>query len=374
MAQGRGRRAGQLRARAAGRRCGRGRGRPGRRGRVQPGLRRLPRRGRGGRAEVRRQGRVGGAHRAGRRHAAPARGRGIPGQGGIHAAKGGRTDLSDQSVINAVDYMVAPRSKRRHRLDQEDRVCRPATPLRSLLARLLLLSGCVTPPPEPRVDARPAGELRRLPDLRLGTGAGRRTATTHRCSSSTQNIRAAIATEMQRNGLHRIAGRIPTCGSPMRPPRRRKSRTIRCASASASAAGAATSAAPSTSAARASAIITEGTLVIHAIDAASNAEVWQGSVSRQADQGQHRAGGDQHAVATAMRDFPARSAGALVQASDIRRPAVSLAPPITTDLLTPPTAGSRRRASAACGTGACAPCRRAWRAGRPCRCRAAAAA
>ena len=47
--------------------------------------------------------------------------------------------------------------------------------------------------------------------------------------------------------------------------------------------------------------------------------------------------------------------------------------PLTPSLSRPP-AGNPLRATAACGTGACAPCPRASRAGRPCRCRAAAAA
>ena len=53
----------------------------------------------------------------------------------------------------------------------------------------------------------------------------------------------------------------------------------------------------------------EGTLVIHAVDAKSNAEVWQGTLS-----GEMRNKGDlqpaavRNAVSVAMRDFPSRSA------------------------------------------------------------------
>ena len=52
----------------------------------------------------------------------------------------------------------------------------------------------------------------------------------------------------------------------------------------------------------------EGTLVIHAIDAARNAEVWQGRVSGRMSKGSVEPAAVNTAVATAMRDFPARSA------------------------------------------------------------------
>ena len=51
---------------------------------------------------------------------------------------------------------------------------------------------------------------------------------------------------------------------------------------------------------------TEGTLVIHAIDAAKNAEVWQGSVSGKLTKGSADASAVRYAVSTAMRDFPSR--------------------------------------------------------------------
>ena len=51
-----------------------------------------------------------------------------------------------------------------------------------------------------------------------------------------------------------------------------------------------------------------------------------------------------------------------------------LTPLTPNPFLSRPPAGNPRPATGACGTGACAPCRRASPAGRPCRCRAAAAA
>jgi hypothetical protein len=50
----------------------------------------------------------------------------------------------------------------------------------------------------------------------------------------------------------------------------------------------------------------EGTLVIHAIDAARNAEVWQGRISSRFTQGSTEAAAVTTAVQAAMRDFPTR--------------------------------------------------------------------
>jgi Domain of unknown function (DUF4136) len=50
----------------------------------------------------------------------------------------------------------------------------------------------------------------------------------------------------------------------------------------------------------------EGTLVIHAIDSARNAEVWQGRVSQKVTKGSLEPAAVNLAVATAMKDFPAR--------------------------------------------------------------------
>jgi hypothetical protein len=52
----------------------------------------------------------------------------------------------------------------------------------------------------------------------------------------------------------------------------------------------------------------EGTLVIHAIDAARNAEVWQGRVSGRIGKDSLEPAAVAAAVATAMRDFPVRPA------------------------------------------------------------------
>jgi Domain of unknown function (DUF4136) len=51
---------------------------------------------------------------------------------------------------------------------------------------------------------------------------------------------------------------------------------------------------------------TEGTLVVHAIDASRNVEVWQGRVSGKMTKGSIEAAAVHQAVALAMADFPAR--------------------------------------------------------------------
>ena len=50
----------------------------------------------------------------------------------------------------------------------------------------------------------------------------------------------------------------------------------------------------------------EGTLVIHAIDAARNVEVWQGRISGKLSEGSLEPAAIQRAVGAAMRDFPSR--------------------------------------------------------------------
>ncbi len=54
----------------------------------------------------------------------------------------------------------------------------------------------------------------------------------------------------------------------------------------------------------------EGTLVVHAVDSARNAEVWQGRVSGRMTEGSLEPAAIAKAVAAAMQDFPARSTSA----------------------------------------------------------------
>ena len=54
--------------------------------------------------------------------------------------------------------------------------------------------------------------------------------------------------------------------------------------------------------------VKEGTLVIHVVDPARNAEVWRGSVSRELKEGTVDQGAVNAAVVDAFSDFPRRSA------------------------------------------------------------------
>jgi hypothetical protein len=53
----------------------------------------------------------------------------------------------------------------------------------------------------------------------------------------------------------------------------------------------------------------EGTLVIHAVDNARNAEVWEGRISARITRGSLEPAAVSSTVADVMRDFPARPAG-----------------------------------------------------------------
>jgi cytochrome c5 len=241
---------------------------------------------------------------AGCRHAAQARDRGLPGQGGIHAPKGGRTDLTDQSVINC---------RRLHGLARQvnsaARGCHARLPrITSLIAIVL---GC--PPPcrcaTPAAGNRsrcvtPAANSRRI-NIRAGRRRPRRAATISRLAAPSTRTSARIATEMQRNGYEESQVN-PDVRIPMRQQRPTRSRTTRCASESASAAGAGNVGGSCQRGQPSFRNFTEGTLVIHAIDAAKNSEVWQGSISGKMTKGSVEPAAIQHAVSTAMRDFPAK--------------------------------------------------------------------
>ena len=202
-----------------------------------------------------------------------------------------------------------------------------------------------------RVDARPGRRLRVLPDLRLGARARRRDGRPAAAAARPEHPRAPSPPRCSGAATSQADGRIPTCASPTRPRARTKieSNPVRVGvgmgSWGGNFGGSVNVSSPSVR------NYQEGTLVIHAIDVARNAEVWQGRISGRIGKGSL----EPAAVTAAVAGRDAGLPGA--------RPPISL-----------PTGGNRRRASAACGTGACAPCRRASRAGRPCRRRAAAAA
>ncbi|MCK7513572.1 MAG: hypothetical protein MZV70_62490 [Desulfobacterales bacterium] len=228
---------------------------------------------------------------------------GLPGQGRLHAAEG-----RPHRPVRPVGHQRGRLHRRRAR-SNADESARRRHRRRAIAARRPRRGGLRLGAAAARVHARPGRRLLGLPDLRLGAGAGRgrsadaaaadcSTGTSAPPSSTRCGARGYVEAADESRPAHRLRDRE----------RRRRSRAIPCASASAWAAGAATSAARSTSAARACATTSEGTLVIHAIDAARNAEVWQGRVSGRIGKGSLEPAAVTAAVATAMRDFPARPA------------------------------------------------------------------
>ena len=97
-----------------------------------------------------------------------------------------------------------------------------------------------------------------------------------------------------------------TCELNMKPSARRKSRTILSVwvigvgSYGSSGGGSVGVGSPSVK------NVKEGTLVIHAIDPARNAEVWRGSASRELGKGNVEPAVVQSVVADMLSDFPAR--------------------------------------------------------------------
>lgn len=171
----------------------------------------------------------------------------------------------------------------------------------------LLLGGCATTPPEPQSMRDPAANF-----ATYRTFGWAQTAAPAGDDPPLQlldkNIRAAIASEMQRKGYAesqdspdlRIA--YETAKSD-----KIESNPVRIGIGvggwgGGNVGGSVGVSSPSVR------NFTEGTLVIHAIDAAKNSEVWQGSIAGRVTQGSIEPAAIQHAVSTALRDFPTRTA------------------------------------------------------------------
>jgi len=174
-----------------------------------------------------------------------------------------------------------------------------------ILIPLMLLSGCATPPPEPQSMRDPAANFatyRTFGWAPVAAPAGN----DQPLQLLDKNIRAAIATEMQRKGYAesqdnpdlRIAYETAKAD-------KIESNPVRIGVGvggwgGGNVGGSVGVSSPSVR------NFTEGTLVIHAIDAAKNSEVWQGSISGKMTKGSVEPAAIQHAVSTAMRDFPAK--------------------------------------------------------------------
>jgi hypothetical protein len=178
------------------------------------------------------------------------------------------------------------------------------SPIRVCLIAVALLAGCATPPPQPQSMRDPTADFAafRTFDWAPAPGVAGSDAPLQLLD---KNIRAAIAAEMKRKGYtesqdnpdlrisYETAKADKIESSPVRI-------GVGVGSWGGNVGG---SVGVSSSSVR---NFTEGKLVIHAIEVAKNAEVWQGSIEGRLTKGSVEPAAIQHAVSTAMRDFPAR--------------------------------------------------------------------
>ncbi len=169
-----------------------------------------------------------------------------------------------------------------------------------------LAAGCASAPPEPESMRDPGADFSAYRTYGWAPAPGVDTADAPLMLLD-RNIRAAIAAELQRRGYVeskespdlRIAWETASAEKVESNPVRVG---IGVGSWGGSFGGSVNVGSPSVRNYR------EGTLVIHAIDAGRNAEVWQGRVSGRISKGSVEPAAVNTAVSTAMRDFPARSA------------------------------------------------------------------
>ena len=168
----------------------------------------------------------------------------------------------------------------------------------------LLLGGCASPPPQPESMRDPGANWASYATYGWAPSPGV-SGTDQPLLMLDQTIRRAIATELQRRGYveaaenpdlrfaYETASAEKVESNPVRV-------GIGVGSWGGNVGGSVNVGSPSVRNYR------EGTLVIHAIDAARNAEVWQGRISSRSNNGSTESAAIASAVATAMRDFPAR--------------------------------------------------------------------
>jgi len=177
-------------------------------------------------------------------------------------------------------------------------------PAAALAVLALLAAGCATPPPEPVSIRDPAVNFANFQTFGWAAAPG---ATDAPVKLLDQNIRASIAAELTRRGYVaaaenpdlRLAYETASANKVKNNPVRIG---IGVGSWGGNVGGSVNVGSPSVK------NYQEGSLVIHAIDAARNAEVWQGSVSGQLGKGSLEPAAVSQAVGKAMKDFPARPA------------------------------------------------------------------
>jgi len=174
-----------------------------------------------------------------------------------------------------------------------------------VLSLALLVAGCATPPPEPVSMRDPAVNFAAFKTYGWSPAAA---TSDQPLRLLDQNIRAAISAELQRRGYVESAEQpnlriaYETASA-----QKVKSNPVRIGvgigSWGGNAGGSVSMGSPSVQSYQ------EGSLVIHAVDAARNTEVWQGSVAGQMNKGSVEPAAINQAVARAMKDFPVRPAG-----------------------------------------------------------------
>jgi hypothetical protein len=179
-------------------------------------------------------------------------------------------------------------------------------PAAVVVALALFTAGCATPPPKP-VSSRDASV--NFATFKTFGWAGGATSSAQPVTLLDQNVRAAITTELTRRGYvaatekpdlliaYDTASAEKLENNPVRV-------SIGIGSWGSSGGGSVSTGSSSVRK------VKEGSLVIHAVDASRNAEVWQGSIAGKLGQGSVDAATVNRAVATAMKDFPAGPAAA----------------------------------------------------------------
>jgi len=169
-----------------------------------------------------------------------------------------------------------------------------------------LVAGCASPPPQPETMRDPAANFAAYRTFGW-TAGGATEATEAPVRLLDANLRAAISDVMKRKGyVEAPAGTAPDLRLAFETASAEKIENnpvrvgVGIGSWGGNFGGSVNMGSPSIR------NYQEGTLVIHAIDNARNAEVWQGRVSGKVTQGSLEPAAINQAVAQAMADFPVR--------------------------------------------------------------------
>ncbi len=183
------------------------------------------------------------------------------------------------------------------------------SPARTIALGLLaatLVAGCASPPPQPETMRDPAANFAAYRTFGW-TASGTTEATEAPVRLLDANLRAAISDVMKRKGyVEAPAGTAPDLRLAFETASAEKIENnpvrvgVGVGSWGGNFGGSVNMGSPSIRNYK------EGTLVIHAIDNARNAEVWQGRVSGKVTKGSLEPAAINQAVMTAMADFPVR--------------------------------------------------------------------